>query len=312
MVYHLPMNARSGFVLACLTAAMACGGEEPPGQKRDPGMYGEQCQPGGSFDINGVAGVLATLNVHINAMGLVDTEASAELLLLMEVSQAGLDVEVVATPCGLTIPDVPVAGQDKPVHFELSPALIRSVRPVSGRGRLDGDRTCATVTCDPITILIGARLSPPSAGVLPEADASGRFNACLPTTASCYDAITTMCACDQEMDGKPGATLKASNVPGVPLDEVYVNLRTTFSLSGQVWSSDLIQGEVSASLEQGILGCSKAGGVLCNAGETTLVKNLNPKVTQSEQDPSVFRGVRVAPGTSCDDLIAMRDMLFGR
>jgi len=186
------------------------------------------------------------------------------------------------------------------------------VHPVTGTGELDGDRTCATVQCHPITLLIGARMSPAAAGKLPEADANGVFNACLPSTANCYDAITSMCACDQELDGKPGATLTASNVPVVPLEKVYVNIRATFSLSGQVWSSDRIEGEVTASLEQAILGCGKAGGVTCSAGETVLVKNLNPRITQSEQDPSVFRGVRVDEDMTCADLIAMRDVIFGR
>jgi hypothetical protein len=98
----------------------------------------------------------------------------------------------------------------------------------------------------------------------------------------------------------------------VPLDEVYVNIRTSVTLSGQVYSSDELRGEVGATLEQGILGCSKAGGVPCNAGEVNLVKNLNPKITQSEQDPSVFRAVRVPEDTTCEKLVADRDLLFGR
>ena len=298
--------------LAWLLALAACEGAPAHVAKPDAGIFGEQCQPGAAFDINGTAGVLATLNVHINAGGLVDTDAAAELLLLMQVTQTGRDVAVVATPCGLTIPDIPVAGQDRPIHFELPAALIASVEPVAGTGDLDGDRTCATVKCHPITLLIGARMSPPSAGKLPEADATGSFNACLPSTASCYDAITSQCACDQELDGHPGATLVASNVPVVPLEQVYVNLRTTFSLEGQVWSSDRIEGEVVASLEQAILGCGKAQGIACSAGETLLVKNLNPRITQSEQDPSVFRGVRVDDDLTCADLVAMRDVIFGR
>jgi hypothetical protein len=301
----------------CLLALLAlaggaCGDGDVQHGKPDARVFGEQCQPGAPFDLTGRAGVLATLNVHINAMGLVDTEASAELLLLMDVAQDGVDLDVVATPCALKVPDVPVSGQEKAIQFELSQALIDSVRPVEGTGKLDGDRTCATAKCDPITILIGARLNPPSGGVLPEADPSGQFPGCLPASANCYEAITTMCACDQEEDGRPGATLKAKNVPAVPLDEVYVNLRTSVELTGQVFSSDKLRGEVTASLEQGILGCSKAGGVACNAGEVNLVKNLNPKITQSEQDPSVFRGVRVDPATTCEELVANRDMLFGR
>lgn len=310
MVYHRPMTSRAAI---CLLAALAaCGESDLSGGKPDARIFGEQCQPGAAFDLNGRAGVLGTLNVHINAMGLVDTDATAELLLLMDVTQTGLDLGVVATPCAIKVPDVPVAGQEKAIQFEISQTLVESVHPVMGTGKLDGDRTCSNAKCNPITILLGARLNPPSSGILPEADSSGNFSACLPASASCYEAITTMCACDQEQDGHPGATLKAKNVPAVPLDEVYVNLRTSVALDGQVFSSDKLRGEVHATLEQGILGCSKAGGVPCSAGEVNLVKNLNPKITQSEQDPSVFRAVRVDPGMTCDQLIARREMLFGR
>ena len=91
-----------------------------------------------------------------------------------------------------------------------------------------------------------------------------------------------------------------------------MNLRTSFSLTGQVWSSDLILGEVEASLEQGILGCRKAGNVPCSTGEVQLVKNLNPDVTASEEEPSTFRAVRVPEGTACAQIIEMRDQLFPR
>lgn len=256
--------------------------------------------------------MLGTLNVHINAMGLVDTEAAASLLLLLTLKQNGVDVEVEARPCALQVPDIPLAGQPKPIHFELGPALVASIPPVTGKGKLDGATTCATLECEPITLLIGARMNPPAAGLLPEADSSGRFSACLPTSADCAGAITQMCACDQELDGFPGATLRVSNVPAVALDEVYVDLRTTFSLSGQVWSSDLVVGELTASLEQGILGCSKVGGGSCSTGEVNTVRSLNPKITQSVDEVSVFRSVRVDSATTCAQLIVRKDELFGR
>jgi len=59
-------------------------------------------------------------------------------------------------------------------------------------------------------------------------------------------------ACDQESDGKPGATLLAYNVPAVNLDMIYATLRTEFSLDGQVFSSDKVQGQIDATIEQGI------------------------------------------------------------
>jgi len=289
-------------------AGCASGNSSEP----DGGPGGSQCQGGGSFDVNGRMAVLASLTVHINAQGLVDTDATAALLLGLDVVQNGEDVEVVAELCDLAIPDVPVSGQERPVHFEPGPGLLASVHPVSGTGQVDGLQTCATFTSDPITLLIGARMTPPQSGIMPEADSSGAFTTCLPATAGCYEAITTNCVCDQEDDGHPGATLRASNVPAVPLEQVFVDLRTTFSLAGQVWSSDLILGEVDASLEQGILGCRKAGDVPCNSGEVGLVKNLNPDITKSEEEPSTFRAVRVPGGTTCAEILAMRDDLFPR
>src|SRR5262245_49288947 len=129
MVYQRPVFTKGAILIMCALLAGCGEAGEGGGGKPDasPLVLGEQCQPGQAFDLNGTAGVLATLNVHINASGLVDTEAAAELLLLMDVKQTGSDVAVVATPCSLKIPDIPVSGQSKPIHFDLPPALIASV-----------------------------------------------------------------------------------------------------------------------------------------------------------------------------------------
>jgi hypothetical protein len=101
------------------------------------------------------------------------------------------------------------------------------------------------------------------------------------------------------------------NVPAVAIEEVYVNLRTAFALSGQVFSSDEINGEISAVLEQGILACQKMGGNPCSNAEVGAVKNLNPDITQND-DPSTFRALRVADDLDCAGLLMMRDTLFPR
>jgi len=117
---------------------------------------------------------------------------------------------------------------------------------------------------------------------------------------------------DQERDHHPGATLAARNVPAVDLDQIYVALRTLFSLNGQVFSSDLVAGEIEATIEQGVLGCRMASGQECNASQIGAVKNLNPMITQQPGNPSRFRAVRVPDGTSCADIIARKDELFPR
>lgn len=303
-----------GAIPALMAAALVvagCSGGGGGGQA-DAGGIGPQCTPGNAFDLNGRAGVQAILNVHVNASGLVETDTTAELLLLLDVTQTGRDVGVVARICDIKIPEVPIAGQDMPIRFELGTGLVESVPEVSGTGALDGDTTCATFTSDEITVLIGARLSPPDQGMLPQADDDGMFTECLPAGSDCLAAITNNCVCDQESDDKPGATLIAYNVPVVPIEEVYVDLRTEFTLSGQVFSSDEIIGEVDASLEQGILACTKQGGEACSKGEVNTVKTLNPVITPTEGEPSTFRAVRVDSELDCEMLIAMKDVLFPR
>lgn len=294
-------------------ASGGCGGGGD-GNNVDARVFGEQCRPGGTFDINGRAAVLGTLNVHVNASGLVEVDTTAELLLVMDIVQNGTSVSVVAGGCGIEIPDVPISGQDQPIRFEVPPATIASVAGVMGNGTLSSpNETCATLETDRFTLVLGARLDPPETALLPQADDNGNFRFCSPSAdTECNLAIGSNCACDQEGDDKPGTTLLAYNVPAVNLDEVYVALRTKFSLDGEVFSSDLVNGEIDATIELGILGCHISGGDNCSPGQIGAVKNLNPVITQQPGNPSLFRAVRVPPGTTCTQIVEMRDELFPR
>ncbi|MCE9576687.1 MAG: hypothetical protein K8W52_26305 [Deltaproteobacteria bacterium] len=282
----------------------------------DAEIFGEQCQPGGTFALDGRAAVLGTLNVHVNASGLVEVDTTAELLIAMDVVQTGTDVKVVAEACGIQIPDVPIQGQEKPIHFVVPDATIQSVSGVAGNAVLSSaTATCSTFKSDTFTIVLGARFDPTEirSAPLPEADANGTFRFCPPSAdTACALAIGNGCACDQEGDGKVGATLQAFNVPAVDLDEVYVTLRTSFSLDGQVFSSDAVVGDIDATIAQGILGCHKSAGGPCNASEVGAVKNLNPMITQQPGNPSRFRSARVPTTATCADIVAMKDTLFPR
>jgi hypothetical protein len=299
-----------GWIVAC--AACGGGGDGAP----DAFSFGEQCVEGGTFDINGRTAVLGALNVHINASGLIETDTAAELLIVMDIVQEGINVTVEASACAIVIPDVPIEGQDQPIHFEVPAATVESVAGVTGTGTLSSpSASCATFETSELVIIIGARIDETelTSAPLPEADDEGMVSSCAPSAdTSCALAIGTNCACDQESDGKPGATLLASNVPAVELDEVYVALRTAFSLSGEVHSSDLVLGEITATLEQGILGCHLADGDSCTRGEVNTVKVLNPVITQQTGNPSIFRSVRVSDTATCAEILEMRDELFPR
>ncbi len=293
-------------------AAVGCGGGGGGNGKPDAKPSGDVCMPGNPFDISGRAGVLATLNVHVDASGLVQTDTTAELLLLLDSTQSGSSAMVDATLCEIKIPDIPLSGQPMPVHFEAPKALIDSVPPVTSSAMLSGTTTCSTFTSQKITLILGAILDPPETAPLPEANSSGNFTKCGGALMPCSLAIGANCVCDQETDMLPGATLLAMNTPAVNLDKVYVDLRTSFTLAGQVFSSDLIEGTVDATLQQGILGCHKADNTECNSAEVGAIKNINPTITQNPTMPSTFRAVRVGDTLTCQQLIDMKDQLFPR
>jgi hypothetical protein len=292
---------------ALLVLLCACGSTDGLAQADAP-PAGNQCVPGSPFDLDGTMGVEAVLNVHINASGIVDTEATADLLVLLGLDQTGTSLAVQATVCDLQIPDVPVTGQPMPIRFVLDPTVLDSVEQLSTTGTLGGATTCSTLTSEPVTLLIGAKLSPITAPLI-AADAQGSFPACTPE--ACAQALSTNCACDQEGDGHPGVSLAAQNVPVVPFTQIYVDVRTTFSLSGQVFSSDSVKGEITDTLQVGILGCAKSTGP-CMPNDVTLVQALNPTIVQSTIEPSTFRAVRVGNTLTCAQLRAMRDTLFPR
>jgi hypothetical protein len=295
-------------------AAVACGG--PKAGRPDAEIFGEQCVPGGTFDLDGRAAVQGILNVHVDASGLVEVDTTAELLIAMDVVQTGTSVAVTASACAIQIPDVPIQGQEKPIHLEVTQQTVDSVSGVAGSASLSSpDQVCATFKSGLFVIVLGALFdqSEIATAPLPEADSTGYFRFCPPSADTpCSLAIGSSCACDQESDTRPGATLLAYNVPAVNLDQIYATLRTEFSLDGQVFSSDKVEGEIDATIEQGILGCHKTDGNLCDASEVGAVKNLNPKITQQPGNPSRFRAARVPVGTTCAQIVQMKDQLFPR
>lgn len=312
----------AGGILLAIAALVAvvlllsgCDGSEPPPDAID---YTELCAPDQPTftPLTGRAAVLGTLNVHVDAGGLIMTDTTSKLLIAMDLTQTGTQVAVRAEVCNITIPDVPLAGQDMPIHFEIPPATLDSVGTVTGGATLaSADATCTTLDTEPISLVLGARLDPAmlATAPLPSSDDSAAFPACMPAaTTACTSATGTGCACDQESDGQPGATLIARNVPAIELDEVYVTLRTTFSLHGKVWSADLVKGKVEATLDTGVLACKLLDGTMCGPNNLRTVRTLNPVVTPQPTNPSTFRAVRVAAGMTCADIVANQSKIFPR
>lgn len=310
----------AGIALAVLAFAAAvvlagCDGREATPDAPD---YASLCVPEQPTftPLTGRAAVLGVLNVHVDAGGLIMTDTTSRLLIALDLAQTGTQLSVQAEVCEITIPDVPLAGQEMPIHFEISQATLESVGIVTGTATLaSADTTCTELDSDPITLVLGARLDPAmlATAPLPTSDDSASFPACSPSAATtCAAATGTGCACDQEGDGQPGATLIARNVPAIDLDQVYVALRTTFSLHGKVWSADVVKGKIDATLDSSVLACKLADGTQCGPNNLRTVRTLNPVITQQPATPSTFRSVRVASGMTCAEIVANKAMLFPR
>jgi hypothetical protein len=318
-----------------LAAALAVGCGSSGGKSDmggDGGMQMATCMPDGkTVALSGRYAVRANLLVNVKVTAgcsgsscIVDNDANSELLLVADMTQSGNSVMATVQPCKIVIPPVALKNQPMPVQLTVSDVLVASVLPVSSTATLGGGSTCASFDAQPITIALGASLASAASDPLPTFTSSAS-----PPVVLCGGAAATACAstsnpmgptqkgcvCDQEGDAKLGATVAAKNAPGFEdIDQLYVDLRTSVTLSGQVFAGSEIRGKVQGlELDQNVLGChrSNAPGVRdCMDAETGTVAGFNPAVTQSVNGDSTFIAVPVAAGTSCDAIKAMEATLF--
>ncbi|HZS38162.1 MAG TPA: hypothetical protein VFF06_15095, partial [Polyangia bacterium] len=233
-------------------------------------------------------------------------------------------------PCKIVIPPVALKGQMKPLTLSAPKSLVQSVKPIDSTATLSGASTCANFNAQPITLALGANLMNPGSDMLPKFTQGGvpTINFCgMSVATSCATATHPMaptdfaCVCDQDADGKPGATLGAMNVPGLAdLDAVYVDLRTSVTLSGQVFPAaagqanpgQRIKGKVAGlALDTSVLGCHhSAPAADCSDSDTATAAALNPAVTQSVNGDSTFVAVPLTAADTCDTLVANEATLF--
>ena len=309
------MSRRLGVagVLAALLAVLAgCGGSTAK-PHRDGGTDEVPCSPGKSFSLGGSYGVLATLNETVEVLGLEleDPNPQAELLLIVNLTQTGLEVDVTALVCDIKIPEIQLKNQPLPIIFQPGSTLLGSVPPVATVAGLSGDTTCSVfANTTPLAVVLGARLADAVNDPLPtDATTQGCGGNAV---GACASATGAGCVCDQEADGHAGATLVIQNAPVIPdLDEVYVTLRTTVLLTGEVHSSDMIRGTVDGTLEQTILDCHRLSGP-CDAAAAGAIRNINPSIEQDPMWPSTFVAKKIEATWDCMRLIANRDELFPR
>ncbi|HWE27795.1 MAG TPA: hypothetical protein VHB97_07325, partial [Polyangia bacterium] len=311
---------------------VGCGSGSKADMGTDGGAMMPMCMPDGkAVALTGHYAVRANLLVNVKVVAgcsgsscIVDNDANAELLLVADLTQNGTSATATVQPCKIVIPPVALKNQPMPVELTVPDALVASVLPVTSTATLGGTSTCASFDAQPITIALGASLANAATDPLPNFTSSasppvvlcgGMATTACASTANPVGPSQKQCVCDQEGDTKLGATLAAKNAPGFEdIDQVYVDLRTSVTLSGQVYPGQQIRGTVQGlELEQNVLGCHRSnapGARDCLDTETNTVAGFNPAVTQSVNGSSTFVVVPVAAGTTCDQIKAMEATLF--
>jgi hypothetical protein len=259
--------------------------------------------------VAGRFGFLATLYFDVSAAGgLVDQhDLTSEGLLLADLTQSGNQVTANLQFCEIGVPPIPI-GSGPPLTFSLDPSTLAGIHlqttAMLGAPQAGG---CASYTqAAPAVLVLGAKMAAPLTDPLPTSTqrlCGGHLSSCAQATTPSNGA----CVCDQEGDGHPGVTLGVMNSP-VPLDQVYVTLRTTITLNGQVQSLDRMGGTAQVQLAQEILGCHQPQGNC----DVSIIQGVSPVITQSAdaEHPSTYDGRRVAQTVDCAALQAMKGTLF--
>ena len=193
-----------------------------------------------------------------------------ENVMLVDQTQSGQDVTLTSTFCSHTIDDAKL-----PAHITVPAASVASLPPFTRAGTLSaaGDYDLPT-----FYRLEGVNLTTVESEMLPETSEDARVY-------------------DQDNDGKAGLTLI---VTGLVDGEMYVIYRTSPALSGKTVASDAIEGALTVSSEQVVLG-----------SDPTNLKDLTkPGVADPTACASYFRMVRVADDADCAFVIANKATLF--
>lgn len=238
----------------------------PPGDAGPPEIPDEPLEDWDEEGAGPLTGVFA-VEVIIPARAVVDLESRQ--LYRLRILQRDDQVRMRISPCRFALPSIPSVAT-----LTIPPRLEEVLRAISIED--DGPFLSAA---DPI----GATLSTPRSIVVLGADLTDPENDPLPTTEMPERAI------DQDEDGNPGVTLFAETVLCRMPEEAYITLRATVEMTATVEDLDRIEGAVTPTLDQTVLGISDR----CLTAATTLTIEI--------LEGSAFTAVRVGEDQDLDD-----------
>ena len=268
----------------------------------------------------GLFGIKVVEYVHVNAGGIVETDTITVLLMLASFHQqeGSRDLDVAIQFCDIQIPKVDIPGQPAPATFETLPDLMPNVPSARIKATLSGDKTCDSFVMERAIGIIGGCLADSLEDPLPDDPVGG----VCPGTFDISQKDTFCdgkagCMYDVDLDGYPGSTLVAHNIPGLDVDLVFAVMRSWVQLEGMVATSDLLLGTAHFDLLVAPFGCRltpMGGGDQrdCTADELQIVAKINPDITQTPGQDSTFVAVRVSQDTDCQYIIDHELEVFGR
>jgi hypothetical protein len=234
--------------------------------------------------LSGIFAVEATITAHAGP------EVKLKQLLRLRILQKGMTtfVHEKTTLCAFKLPDVPgTASLQIPPELQ---AVIQTKGAEEMGDYLSGSGTLK-YTPPPFLVVVGAKLANPATDPLP-------------TQMDLTNAL------DEDNDGNPGVTLgaKVFTCPGdpPPWEKLYVAIRTSGTLVGQVPSPDLITGKVDVKFVDSVLGYSNE----CLSAAAMLKIDVSPG--------SPFRAIRTSSdddidqngNVSCAELVLRIPVLF--
>ncbi len=193
-------------------------------------------EPLEDWDTSGAGPLSGVFAVEVIMPARAVVEVETRQLYRMRILQRDETLRMLITPCRFALPSVPsVATLSIPPRLE---AVLRTTAiEAEGPFLSAADPLGATITTPRSVVLLGAELADPEADPLPTVDTPGA-------------------AIDQDDDGQPGVTIAADTVLCREPGELYLALRATVEMSATIDDLDRIEGAVTPTLDQSVLGVS--------------------------------------------------------
>lgn len=254
----------------CDASTGACGTEADAGpppriDAGPPEVPPEPLEPWDTTDEGPLSGIFA-FEVTIPARVVVDVETRQVYRVRM--LQRGREARVRVQPCRLVLPSIRGVAD---LALGAGANRVIQTKVVESEGTiLSSD--------DPL----GATFAPPVATVVLGAALADPVRDPLPTAADPSTAI------DEDEDGHPGVTLHADAIVCRTPEDAYVAIRASVALEGVVTSLDAFEGAVVPTLDQSLLGTSRA----CLESAASIPIEIQPGAR--------FRAVRVGDAQDLD------------